>query len=103
MKTEKQAAIELEVCRERFADKIQADAYKSMAGMNELWEKYCNEYCLSDDDAEDAYTMFALEFSSGMSGPYTGMHKTVSGLAWRIAKAETDTEWLIGTFGSTQF
>lgn len=98
MDTDKREAAILEDARERYADHLQASAYKSMSAMNDVFEWYCREYHISEDEEEDAYQQFTLEFTCGQADTSSKLHRIISDLCWKHAQAETDAEWLKNEF-----
>jgi hypothetical protein len=98
MTTDKQEAAILETARERYADKLQADAYKAMASMNDVYDWYCREYNIAEDEEEDAYQQFVVEFTCGQADTSGKLHKIISDLCWKKSQTETDTEWLKNEF-----
>ena len=77
---------EIVLMREKLADHMQAEFYKSDAGLNEIWELYVVEHCLAEDEAEDAFRMFQLEHVVGIADNSGPTHKIVSDIAWKCAQ-----------------
>ncbi len=72
--------------REELADKLQADFYATVSGMNEVIEFYGTLNRLTDDEIElEAAPLFEMEQFCGINGGGIN-HKLVSDLCWQMAQ-----------------
>ncbi len=87
-------AIRLEQWQEQYADFIQEHFYTDSSYFMQVFEQYCIENVISDDEEWEHLKLFELEQHSGITHTGHPMHKIVGDLAWKIAHQETDLEFL---------
>ncbi len=100
MDTDTKNALAEQEQRERYADHLQADFYKTESGLQEIAEYHATINCLNDDEAEETFQLFGMEQVAGNQPPFSKTHKIVSDLCWQMAKNEKDLNFLAEHFGS---